>query len=54
MKLFFKLDLDIPSTDALLIRDLSKWLGLVSAKHQCIIVLDALNQLDSGMKEDGM
>ncbi|KAK3101549.1 hypothetical protein FSP39_004391 [Pinctada imbricata] len=53
LKLYFKLDLTIPTADAQVIRDLPKWLRLVASKHQCIIVLDALNQLDSGTKEDG-
>lgn len=53
MKGFLDLDLEIPTSDRALVRDLSKWLKACSKRQRCIIVLDALNQMDEGSKEDG-
>ncbi|XP_061175870.1 uncharacterized protein LOC133184810 [Saccostrea echinata] len=54
MKIFFHLDLDIPNSDTTLVRELGKWLKICSTRQKCVIVLDALNQLDDGSKEDGV
>ncbi|KAJ8300745.1 hypothetical protein KUTeg_022264 [Tegillarca granosa] len=48
IKDFFGFDLSIPSSDANLVTDLSKWLHLAAARNKCVIVFDALNQLDDG------
>lgn len=53
LKIFFGLDLDVPNSDTTLVRDLGKWLKICSTRRKCIVVLDALNQLDDGSKEDG-
>lgn len=53
MKAFYGLDMEVPTSEMALVRDLSKWLKACSRKQKLIIVLDALNQLDDGSKEDG-
>ena len=54
MKEFFDFDLKIPSSDALLIHELRKWLMVAAARTKVVIVLDALNQLDDGSGHDGL
>ena len=54
MKDFFGFDLHIPTSDALMINELKKWLNLAAAKTQVVLVLDALNQLDDGSGHDGL
>ena len=53
MKDFFGFNLEVPNTDTVLVQDLSKWLRLASHSAKCVIVLDALNQLDDGSGEEG-
>ncbi|KAL4236673.1 hypothetical protein ACF0H5_005057 [Mactra antiquata] len=47
------LDLLIPTSDAHLINDVSKWLKVAGSRSNIIIVFDALNQLDDGAGQDG-
>lgn len=51
IKDFFKFELDIPSADSVLIRDVDKWLRMAGAVSKVVIVFDALNQLDDGTGE---
>ena len=51
IKDFFGLSLGVPSTDRDLIQDLPVWLALAGSQEKCIIVFDALNQLDDGSGE---
>ncbi|XP_071504967.1 uncharacterized protein [Diadema antillarum] len=49
LKEHFGLDMTIPSVDKMLIQDLPKWLSVAgSFGRKVVLVLDALNQLDSG------
>ena len=50
---FFGFDLEIPSSDAALVQDLSQWLLMAASIKKCVIVLDALNQLDNGSGIEG-
>ncbi|XP_063951363.1 uncharacterized protein LOC129253865 [Lytechinus pictus] len=53
MKQFFNLELEIPTSDRNLVIDLPSWLSIVSNRSKVMIVLDALNQLDSGAGGNG-
>ena len=53
MKDFFQFDMQIPSSDALMIHELKKWLTLAGSVAKVVVVLDALNQLDDGSGVDG-
>nr|XP_006817896.1 PREDICTED: uncharacterized protein LOC100371827 [Saccoglossus kowalevskii] len=48
LKLYFDFDMAVPSSDSNLIRDFPAWLRLAGSRGKVVIVLDALNQLDSG------
>ena len=52
--MYLQQDLVVPSSDRNLILELPAWLKLASNKGQKVmIVLDALNQLDSGAGSSG-
>lgn len=53
MKAHFQLSVDIPSSDRNLVLDLPSWLSMAGRLSCCVIVLDALNQLDSGSGSAG-
>ena len=53
MKEYFDFDMQIPSSDALLIHELKKWLFLAGTRTKVVVVLDALNQLDDGSGDTG-
>eukprot|EP00057_Strongylocentrotus_purpuratus_P003545 XP_003726872.2 PREDICTED: TPR repeat-containing protein DDB_G0287407 [Strongylocentrotus purpuratus] len=53
MKQFYNLDLEIPTSDRNLVIDLPSWLSIASSRSKVMIVLDALNQLDSGAGGSG-
>ncbi|XP_041454385.1 uncharacterized protein LOC121407396 [Lytechinus variegatus] len=53
MKQFFSLELEIPTSDRNLVIDLPSWLSIASNRSKVMIVLDALNQLDSGAGGSG-
>ncbi|XP_030833932.1 TPR repeat-containing protein DDB_G0287407 [Strongylocentrotus purpuratus] len=54
LKQHFNLELGIPTSDKSLAQDLPKWLALAgSYGRRVLIVLDALNQLDSGAGGEG-
>ena len=54
MKDYFNFDMQIPSSDALLIHELKKWLFLAGSRAKVVVVLDALNQLDDGSGHAGI
>ena len=54
MKQFFELDMEVPSSDRNLVIDLPSWLKIAGKRSKVMIVLDALNQLDSGAAGSGM
>ena len=54
MKEYFDFDMQIPSSDALLIHELKKWLFLAGTRTKVVVVLDALNQLDDGSGDAGI
>lgn len=54
LKQHFILDMSIPTSDKALVQDLPKWLGVAgSFGKRVLLVLDALNQLDSGAVGQG-
>ncbi|XP_063416845.1 uncharacterized protein LOC134699089 isoform X1 [Mytilus trossulus] len=53
MNIFYDFDMQIPTSDSLLINDIGKWLRMAGSRTKVVIVLDALNQLDDGTGEDG-
>ncbi|XP_030831949.1 TPR repeat-containing protein DDB_G0287407 [Strongylocentrotus purpuratus] len=53
MKQFYNLEMEIPTSDRNLIIDLPSWLNIASNRSKVMIVLDALNQLDSGAGGSG-
>ncbi|XP_041471148.1 TPR repeat-containing protein DDB_G0287407-like [Lytechinus variegatus] len=54
LKQHFNIDMGIPTSDKSLAQDLPKWLSLAgSCGRRVLIVLDALNQLDSGAAGEG-
>ena len=55
MKLYYGFQLPVPQSDKDLVTHLSMWLQLAgeASDNPCIIVLDALNQLDSGTGQAG-
>ena len=53
MKQFFELDMEVPSSDRNLVIDLPSWLKVAGKRSKVMIVLDALNQLDSGAGGSG-
>ena len=53
MKQFFGFKLQVPSVDSQLVRELPTWLKMAGARAKCVIVLDALNQLDDGSGDTG-
>ena len=54
MKQFFELDMEVPSSDRNLVIDLPSWLKIAGKRSKVMIVLDALNQLDSGAAGSGI
>ncbi|XP_052059702.1 uncharacterized protein LOC127700331 [Mytilus californianus] len=48
MKVFFNFDMQIPSSDTVLVHEIGKWLRLAGSLTKCVIVFDAVNQLDDG------
>ena len=54
MKVFFDFDMNIPSSDTILINEIGQWLRMAGSNTKVVIVLDALNQLDDGTGEHGM
>ena len=54
MKSFFNFDMQIPSSDFILIHEIGKWLRMAGSLTKVVIVFDALNQLDDGSGQDGM
>ncbi|XP_064632184.1 uncharacterized protein LOC135490720 isoform X2 [Lineus longissimus] len=53
IKAYFKVEMPIPSTDTNIVRELPTWLTLAGSRRKCVIILDALNQLDDGLGIDG-
>ena len=53
MKQYFEIDLAIPTSDSNLVRDFPTWLRIVGSQGKCVIVLDALNQMDDGSGTEG-
>ncbi|XP_071484949.1 uncharacterized protein [Diadema antillarum] len=53
MKEFYRLDLEVPTSDRNLVIDLPSWLKIAGNRSKVMIVLDALNQLDSGAGGSG-
>ncbi|VDI57556.1 Hypothetical predicted protein [Mytilus galloprovincialis] len=51
IKVFFNFDMQIPSSDSILIHEIGKWLRMAGSLTKVVIVFDALNQLDSGEGE---
>ena len=54
MKVYFDFDMNIPSSDTILINEIGQWLRMAGSNTKVVIVLDALNQLDDGTGEHGM
>ena len=54
LKAFFHLELTVPQSDTNLVRDLSMWLKLAGSRGRCLLVFDAVNQLDDGSGEEGI
>ncbi|CAG2215023.1 NPHP3 [Mytilus edulis] len=48
MKVFFSFDMQIPSSDTVLVHEIGKWLRMAGSLTKCVIVFDAVNQLDDG------
>ncbi|VDI38996.1 Hypothetical predicted protein [Mytilus galloprovincialis] len=48
MKIFFSFDMQIPSSDTVLVHEIGKWLRMAGSLTKCVIVFDAVNQLDDG------
>lgn len=48
LKDFFGFDLEVPSSDTAIVQDLSQWLQMAASIKKCVVVFDALNQLDDG------
>ena len=53
MKKHFGFGLSIPSSDTNLVQELSAWLTMAGSQTKCLLVLDALNQLDDGSGTEG-
>lgn len=53
MKNFFHFDLQIPSSDSVLIHDLGRWLRMAGSITKVLVVFDAVNQLDDGSGVSG-
>ena len=53
MKQYFGFTQQVPTVDGQLIRELPTWLKMAGARAKCVIVLDALNQLDDGSGDNG-
>ena len=53
MKQYFGFTQQVPTVDSQLIRELPTWLKMAGARAKCVIVLDALNQLDDGSGDNG-
>ena len=53
LKQFYSLDLEVPSSDRNLVIDLPSWLKIAGKRSKVMLVLDALNQLDSGAGGSG-
>ena len=53
MKKHFGFGLSIPSSDTNLVQELSAWLTMAGSQSKCLLVLDALNQLDDGSGTEG-
>ena len=53
MKNHFRFSIQVPATDANLIRDFPVWLKMAGTFGKSYIVFDALNQLDDGSGEEG-
>ena len=53
LKAHFGFSLAVPTSDANLIRDLPVWLKMAGAQARCVLVFDALNQLDDGSGTEG-
>ena len=51
--MFYNFDMQIPSSDTLLVKDLPKWLRVAGSRSKVVVVLDALNQLEDGSGKDG-
>lgn len=49
----FGFSLAVPASDANLVRDLPMWLKMAGSHSKCVLVFDALNQLDDGSGEEG-
>ncbi|XP_078619476.1 uncharacterized protein LOC144886633 isoform X1 [Branchiostoma floridae x Branchiostoma japonicum] len=48
LKAFFNLTMTVPTSDTILVRSLPMWLRMAGMMGRVLIVMDALNQLDSG------
>ncbi|XP_070541009.1 uncharacterized protein [Ptychodera flava] len=48
LKMFFGFEMAIPRSDTNVLREFPTWLRLAGSRGKVVIVLDALNQLDSG------
>ena len=53
MKKHFGFGLAIPSSDTNVVQDLTAWLTMAGSQSKCLLVLDALNQLDDGSGTEG-
>ena len=53
MNLFYNFEMEVPTSDIQLINELGKWLRMAGSICKVIIVLDAVNQLDEGLGQDG-
>lgn len=53
LKDHFGFDCEIPTNDTGLVQDLSQWLQMASSIKKCVIIFDALNQLDDGSGIEG-
>ncbi|XP_076109505.1 uncharacterized protein LOC143078527 [Mytilus galloprovincialis] len=54
MKVFFSFDMQIPSSDTVLVHEIGKWLRMAGSLTKCVIVFDAVNQLDDGSGVGGI
>ncbi|XP_033745872.1 LOW QUALITY PROTEIN: uncharacterized protein LOC117331312 [Pecten maximus] len=53
LKEYFDIELNVPTSDTNLVLDLSRWIKLAASRGRCVIVFDALNQLNDGSGEEG-
>ncbi|XP_069101362.1 uncharacterized protein [Argopecten irradians] len=54
LKQFFDIELSVPTSDTNLVLDLGRWIKLAASRGRCVIVFDALNQLNDGSGEEGV